>query len=45
MANSRTFRINRDPRRDEALEVLRGLGWHLPEAFRFSRDEANARGG
>jgi len=44
VADARTFRINRDPRRDDALEVLRGLGWHLPEAFRFSREDANARG-
>ncbi|MBI0538804.1 AbrB/MazE/SpoVT family DNA-binding domain-containing protein [Roseomonas sp. KE2513] len=44
VADARTFRINHDPRRDEALEALRGLGWYLPEAFRFSRDDANARG-
>ena len=40
----RHFRIARDPRRDEALEALRALGWTLPEGFRFDRDEANARG-
>ncbi len=38
------FRVARDPRRDEALEVLRALGWTLPEGFHFDRDEANARG-
>jgi len=44
VADPRTFRVNRDPRRDEALAALRGLGWHLPEGFRFSREDANARG-
>jgi antitoxin MazE len=38
------FRVARDPRRDDALEALRALGWTLPEDFRFDRDEANARG-
>ena len=38
------FRVARDPRRDEALETLRTLGWSLPEGFSFDRDEANARG-
>jgi antitoxin MazE len=44
VADRRHFRINRDPRRDEALKVLRTLGWSLPKGFRFDRDEANARG-
>ncbi|WP_198385076.1 hypothetical protein [Roseomonas sp. KE2513] len=43
-SDPRTFRINRDPRHHEALEVLCGLGWHLPEAFRFPREDFNARG-
>ena len=37
------FRVARDPRRDEALETLRSLGWTLPQGFRFDRAEANAR--
>ncbi|WP_254454367.1 AbrB/MazE/SpoVT family DNA-binding domain-containing protein [Siccirubricoccus sp. G192] len=45
VADPRTFRIGRDRRRDEALEALRTLGWTLPPGFRFSRDEANERGG
>ena len=43
VADPHHFRIARDPRRDEALETLRALGWTLPEDFRFDRDEANAR--
>jgi len=42
-ADPRRFRIARDPRRDEALETLRGLGWRLPASFRSCRDDANAR--
>lgn len=44
VADSHTFRVARDRRRDEAIEALRGLGWHLPDGFRSSRDEANERG-
>ena len=43
VADPHHFRIARDPRRDEALETLRSLGWTLPEDFRFDREEANAR--
>ena len=44
VADPRTFQVGRDHSRDDALETLRALGWQLPAAFRFSRDEANARG-
>jgi antitoxin MazE len=44
VAEPRRFRVARDTRRDEALETLRGLGWTLPDDFRFDRDDANARG-
>lgn len=44
VAGKRRFRIDRDRRRDEALETLRQLGWHLPPDFRFDREDANARG-
>ena len=44
VADPRTFRVGRDTTRDDALEVLRALGWQLPPGFRFSRDEANERG-
>jgi antitoxin MazE len=45
VAGDRTFRIARDTARDDAVEALRALGWTLPPGFRFSRDEANERGG
>jgi antitoxin MazE len=44
VADPHHFRVARDPRRDEALETLRTLGWTLPEGFRFDREKANARG-
>jgi len=44
VADHRRFRVARDRRRDEALDVLRGLGWTLPRNFRSSREEANRRG-
>ncbi len=45
VADPRTFRVGRDTARDDALDALRALGWQLPPGFRFSRDEANERGG
>jgi len=45
VADPRTFRLGRDTTRDDALDALRALGWQLPPSFRFSRDEANERGG
>ena len=45
VADPRRFRIGRDTARDDAVEALRALGWTLPPGFRFSRDEANERGG
>lgn len=45
VADPRTFRVGRNTTRDDALEALRALGWQLPPGFRFSRDEANERGG
>lgn len=44
VADPHHFRVARDPRRDEALESLRTLGWTLPLDYRFDREEANARG-
>ena len=45
VADHRRFRVARDRRRDEALDVLRGLCWTLPRNFRSSsREEANRRG-
>ncbi len=44
IASARSFRVARDPGRDQALERLRALARPLPPGFRFSRDEANERG-
>ena len=45
VADPRTFRAGRNTTRDDALDALRALGWRLPPDVRFSRDEANERGG
>jgi antitoxin MazE len=45
VAGDRTLRVERDPKREEALARLRALAWKLPPDFKFSRDEANERGG
>lgn len=44
VADPRTFRLARDPRREEARETLRQPGWCLPPGVRFDRAEANRRG-
>lgn len=44
IAGNRTFRVARDPKREEAMARLRALAWPAPPGFRFSRDEANERG-
>jgi antitoxin MazE len=43
IADTRTFRVRRDPSREEALQRLKALNWTLPPGFRLSRDEANER--
>ena len=45
IAGERTLHVGRDRTREEALERLRALAWKLPPGFKFSRDEANERGG
>jgi antitoxin MazE len=45
VAGDRTFRIERDRTREEALARLRALARPLPPGFRVSRDAANERGG
>ena len=45
VAGERTFRVERDRTREEALERLRALRRPLPPGFHFSRDEANERDG
>lgn len=44
IAAERHFLVARDPSREQALARLRGLARPLPPGFRFSRDDANARG-
>ncbi len=43
IAGERTLRVERDRKREEALETLRALSRPLPPGFRFCRDEANER--
>ena len=38
-------RFERDPKRSEALERLRRLGWTLPADYRFDREESHERPG
>jgi antitoxin MazE len=45
IAGERTLRVERDRTREAALETLRALAWKLPPDFKFSREEANERGG
>ncbi|CAM8820074.1 AbrB/MazE/SpoVT family DNA-binding domain-containing protein [Burkholderia pseudomallei] len=40
----RTFAVRKKPGADELLERLRHFRGKLPADFKFSRDEANARG-
>lgn len=40
----RTFAVRKKPGADVLLERLRAFRGKLPADFRFSRDEANARG-
>lgn len=42
-ADAREFRVSRKPCREEFLERLRAFRGRLPAAFKFDRDEANAR--
>ena len=43
ISGSRTFNIDRDRSRQEALAHIRGAQWELPPDWKFDRDEANAR--
>jgi antitoxin MazE len=43
VAGAREFGVDRDRRREEALELFRRLSRPLPVGFKFDRDEANAR--
>lgn len=43
IAGPRSFRVEKDRRREAALAQLKVLDWSLPPGFRFSRDEAHER--
>ena len=43
VAGKREFEVDRDRRRQKALEGLRKLRRPFPPAFKFDREEANAR--
>jgi antitoxin MazE len=43
IAGARRFEVERDRRREQAIERLRKLKLPLPKGFRFDRDEANDR--
>ena len=43
LAGDRVFEMDRDRRRERALERVRAFAWKLPPDWKFDRDEANAR--
>jgi antitoxin MazE len=43
LAGARTFEVDRDRRRERAMERILAAGWKLPPDWKFDRDEANAR--
>ncbi len=45
VAGERRFQVARDRTREEAIASLKALARPLPPGWRFSRDEANERGG
>lgn len=36
--------VERDRRREAAMERIRSMDWSLPSDYKFDREEANARG-
>ena len=44
ITDARTLRVERDRTREKASAILDSLARPLPPGFRFSREEANARG-
>jgi len=43
VASARTFDIERDRSREDALARIRAFRWKLPPDWKFDRDDANAR--
>jgi antitoxin MazE len=44
VAGKRDLKLDRDRRRERALEVLRESGWHFPPNWKFNRQELYERG-
>jgi antitoxin MazE len=41
LAGSRAFQVDKDRRRERALERLKKSNWTLPPGFKFDRDKAH----
>src|SRR5438270_5120973 len=44
VAGAREFAVDRDRRRERALEILRNSNWKFPAGWKFDRESANQRG-
>ena len=42
VAGAREFAVDRDRRRERALEILRNSNWKFPVGWKFDREAANA---
>jgi len=43
VAGARRFEVDRDRRRERALEILRSSNWQFPAGWKFDREAANGR--
>ena len=43
VAGAREFAVERDRRRERALEILRNSNWKFPAGWKFDREAANQR--
>jgi antitoxin MazE len=43
VAGAREFAVDRDRRRERALEILRNSNWKFPAGWKFDREAANQR--
>ena len=43
VAGTREFAVDRDRRRERALEILRNSNWKFPTGWKFDRESANQR--
>jgi antitoxin MazE len=44
VAGAKSLAVDRDRRREKALERIKAANWKLPPGWKFDREEANARG-